>query len=68
MTPKQKELLSLLRDSGGMFVRGTQVRVARALEAQGVATLEDNGEMKDVFRRVDDERWWLKLVLEEMDR
>lgn len=63
MTPKQEALLNDLYTSGGSYLRGADVRVARALEKLGLITLEDNGKMKTPGSgRTDGERWMASLV------
>jgi len=63
-THAQERLLAKLRARGGSaYVKGPEVRVARALERAGLVALEDNGEMKEPGSgRVDGEQWCATLV------
>jgi hypothetical protein len=63
MTERQEALLNRLRASrGGLYLRGAEVRVCRALVAKGLAKLDDNGEMRGDRGRSDGERWWAEAV------
>jgi len=55
ISTKQHALLLELSDLGGMHLTGPQVRSARLLEEQSLATLHDDG---SVGRKSDGERWW----------
>lgn len=57
-----KPQIALLAADIDLFIRGPQVVVARSLEAMGLCTLEDNGEMKIHQGRVDNERWAFELT------
>lgn len=61
LTPSRRALLkSLLGD--GFYIMGSDVRVARSLEAAGLVKLEDNGAMQTTWRRSDGERWTCELT------
>ena len=62
MTEKQQALLARLRASQGLYLRGAEVRVCRALVAKGEAKLEDNGAMRGDARRDDGQRWWAEAL------
>jgi hypothetical protein len=47
---------------GGFYVTGSDVRVARSLEAAGLVKLEDNGAILTTWRRSDGERWTCELT------
>lgn len=63
MSEKQQALLERLRASrGGLYLRGADVRVCRALVAKGLAKLDDNGSMRGDRGRSDGERWWAEAL------
>lgn len=64
LTIKQRQLLESVREAGGRFLEGAEVRNARALVRLELATLEDYGSMRVDLgtRRTDGERWWCKPV------
>ena len=62
MTEKQQALLARLRASQGLYLRGAEVRVCRALVAKGEAKLEDNGAMRGDTGRDDGQRWWAEAL------
>jgi hypothetical protein len=65
MTPRQAELLASIRDSGGMHLRGADVRVARHLERAKLIAITDNGKKLDAPGGHDDgERWWVEPMPE----
>ena len=58
LTPARRTLLKHVLGSG-FYVTGSDVRVARSLEAAGLVKLEDNGALG---RRSDGERWTCELT------
>ena len=58
LTPPRRALLKYVLGRG-YYVTGSDVRVARSLEAAGLVKLEDNGELG---RRSDGERWTCVLT------
>jgi hypothetical protein len=58
LTPARRALLKYVL-GGGYYATGSDVRVARALEAAGLVKLEDNGTLG---RRSDGERWTCELT------
>jgi hypothetical protein len=62
MTENQEALLARLSAGSGLYLRGADVRVCRALVAKGLARLDDNGEMRVNQGRSDGERWWAEAV------
>jgi hypothetical protein len=64
LTIKQLELLERVRETGGIFLEGAEVRNAMTLEKLDLVRLEDNGSMRvdRGTRRTDGERWWCKPV------
>lgn len=63
LTDKESALLERLRARpSGMFLRGAEVRVCRVLVARKLATLTDNGAMRNDAGRSDGERWWAEIV------
>ncbi len=61
LTPARRALLKHVL-GGGYYIAGSNVRVARSLEAAGLVKLEDNGEMLTTWRRSDGERWTCELT------
>lgn len=61
LTPARRALLKYVL-GGGYYVTGSDVRVARSLEAAGLVKLEDNGAMLTSWRRSDGERWTCELT------
>lgn len=60
LTPKQADLLARVRETRGMFLRGTaEVRNARRVEVLGLVSISDDGRARD---RSDRERWWCAPV------
>lgn len=59
LTPAQTVLLAKLQMRGALYVKGAKVRVARSLEALGLATLTDNGSLDGHGNR-DGERWYVE--------
>jgi hypothetical protein len=58
MTLKQLGLLTLLHGRTGLYLRGSDVRIAQRLAALGLVVVEDNGFMK----RLNAERWFVSLT------
>lgn len=62
LTPPRRALLKYVL-GGGFYIAGSDVRVARKLEAAGLVKLEDNGSMLTPGdRRSDNERWTCDLT------
>jgi hypothetical protein len=64
VTARQAMLLARLRGARGMFVYGSTVRVARALESRGLVKLIDYGSLDGNGSNADGERWWVELCEE----
>jgi hypothetical protein len=60
LTPARRALLKHVL-KGGYYIAGSDVRVARGLEAAGLVKLEDNGSMT-MNGRSDGERWTCDLT------
>jgi hypothetical protein len=63
ITKAQARIISRAKAGGGAcYVKGSEVRSARALVARMVATLRDDGAFgRDKSSNVDGERWWFEL-------
>lgn len=61
LTQPRRALLKYVL-GGGYYVTGSDIRVARSLEAVGLVKLEDNGAMLTTWRRSDGERWTCELT------
>ena len=59
MTKRQAELMQRIK-AGTFFIRGADVRVAQALQAQGLVELTDDGPLGHGNR--DGERWSVRAV------